>query len=76
MGRAGASASQAKEVSPAGGWIGIRLSPSREGLEKGPLSETRLGHEVRMTVRPDAPRAKEMGFGGVNVARLILPLIR
>jgi hypothetical protein len=34
MGRAGALASQAEEVSPAGEWIGTRLSPSRDGLEK------------------------------------------
>jgi hypothetical protein len=35
------SASQATEVSPADGWIGIRLSQSRDGLGKGPLNETR-----------------------------------
>ena len=34
--RPGSSASQAKEVSPAGEWIGTRLSPSRGGLEKVP----------------------------------------
>ena len=37
----GRSASQAKEVSPAGGWIGIRLSPARDGLGKGPFGETK-----------------------------------
>jgi hypothetical protein len=35
MGRPRPTASQAKEVSPDGEWFGSRLSPSRDGLEKG-----------------------------------------
>jgi hypothetical protein len=41
MGRSGPSASQAKEVSTASRRVGIRLSSTRDGLEKGPLNETR-----------------------------------
>ena len=51
MGRGGATVSQAKEVSPTGGWIGIRISSTRDGLRKGPLNETRRLCREGWTVR-------------------------
>jgi len=54
MGGAGATISQVKKASTASGRIGIRLSPSRDGLEKGPLNET-LRSQWRKNERPRTP---------------------
>ena len=63
MGCAGATVSQAKEVSPAGGWIGIRLSPVRYGLGKGPLTETRPLCRKNGVDRP----IRSLAHGGMKV---------
>ncbi len=68
MGRAGAAASQAKEVSPTGGWIGIRISPARDGLEKGPRDETQQSEFSRflgtMEARKRRPQLLSLDFRG------------